>query len=817
MHPTKLIPAIALVLIAAVALAQDPSASPQPLVVPGTKPTVLYDNCYPNACVGLLHPTHWPFSPIPRPQALVAIGSPAFGDYYNLTNQLLYLGVFLDPPVSRWFSGPIIPGNIMSGLANLTTGIGIGFTALGEFVAMLDNGVGGGLALARYSTTTFDLRVTESWATNETSILPYQWINGWTLSANLTIKDDSVQKNYWIFLHAFAVYSNATHAGGGRGIALNISTAPYGTSPSSVYPPGRWDWWLIPFNSIDIMPFTIVYDSPRLLIATGGVNKTISLREFNDDLWGVFVNINVNFTLIFPKAWPYAIVYYNYSVTVSKDKLFLPSVFLNSTAFTIRFEIDQVNGAPAVGQPVGSYEAMIFTPLSCGSEDYILLHATPYAMHFRNITMFAAAYPAATEFTPLASTEFVPYRLNRFDILLEPGYQRDSLADAGGSSGDIPLVILQWSSGTLDYEAHGTTPATYRNGVMFVYGYAYNVTDWVAASSPDPYIQALVERTILHLPTFIFGGTLVCGDFNDFRLGVVGSMADPTDVLALSYAAHFFSLVWSWFGLDVAPGAFQNLYTGSPATGMAGFIGLRNFGGLPVVLARRSGTFPYFYDSYNRFALNKTFMLNTLRVMPEFEQNPLPPPPFYVHRFTTVTVGGPFVNMFTRYAQDFAWYAPFIHNYMTAPFPFAFSSYYTAHSPFVGSLFTTVWNSRRLFTANNAWPPVTNAPTVGYAVISTAVDPNGTVILQVWGANAQDTYFAAKLVKDRWFDFTAEPVHIVVFTYRYDWPYPYSPPSPYFVTADVYRLSPIRRPELMNTYRLERVFIAGAPDDIRFQ
>ncbi len=29
----------------------------------------------------------------------------------------------------------------------------------------------------------------------------------------------------------------------------------------------------------------------------------------------------------------------------------------------------------------------------------------------------------------------------------------------------------------------------------------------------------------------------------------------------------------------------------------------------------------------------------------------------------TFTVGGPIVNMLTRYTQDFAWYAPFIHDY----------------------------------------------------------------------------------------------------------------------------------------------------------
>ena len=806
MLPTKVTPVLALVLIAAAALAQSPYEGPEPLV-PGTNPTVLYDNCYPNACVGRLTLDHWPFTSImpTPPRALVAIGSPAFGDYYNLTNQLLYLGVTLNPPVSRWFGRPIIPGNIKSGLRNLTTGIGIGFTALGEFVATLDNGIGGGLALARYNTANSDLEKTEIWATKDiSSINPAEWINGWTLSANLTIKDDSNQKNYWIFLHAFAVYSNISHAGGGRGVALNITTALYGTPLS--YPPNRWR--LLPFTSADIKPFTIVYDSPRLLIATGGVMKTVNLATLGDGLPAVIVTIDVNFTLVFPKAWPYAIVYYNYSVTAARGVVISPiRLYLNSTAFSIRFEIVQVNGAPVVG----TYNATIFTlttPAACagGGVGYNLLHATPNAMQFRNITMFAAVYPKAKEFTPMRFSNFVPYKTNNFNIVLPTGYQRATLASEGGSEGDIPLVILQWSSGRLDYLATTPAPATYRNGTMFVYGYAYNVTNWVAAKSPDPYIRALVERTVLHLPTFTFGGTQVCGHFHDFKLGVVGSMADPTDVLALSYGARFFFS--PWFGLDVAPGAFQNLYTGSSTTGMAGFIGLRNFGGLPVVLARRSSTFPYFYDSYNRFALNKTYMLNTLMV--QFDPSTIPPGV----RYTTLTVGGPVVNMFTRYTQDFVWYAPFIHDYMTAPFPFSFSNYYMAHSPYIGSLFTAVWNSARLFTATNTWPPVTNAPTVGYAIISTAVDPNGTVIMQIWGANAQDTYYAAKLLNDRWFDFDTAPVHIVVFTYRYNWPYPYNPP-PHFVTADVYKLSPIMRPELLNTYRLKRV--PGPPVDIKFE
>jgi hypothetical protein len=273
-------------------------------------------------------------------------------------------------------------------------------------------------------------------------------------------------------------------------------------------------------------------------------------------------------------------------------------------------------------------------------------------------------------------------------------------------------------------------------------------------------------------------------------------MADPTDVLALGYVADVVEA--PWYGLDIAPGAFQNLYTGSSATGIHRFIRLRNFGGLPVVLARLSNTFPYFYDRYYRFAFNRTFMLNIERV---------------VGGGATFTMGGPIVNMLTRYTQDFAWYAPFIHDYRTAPFPFNFSRYYVAHTPYIGSLFTTVWNTARLFTANNAWPPIADRER-GYAIISITVDPNGTVILQIWGANAQDTYYAAKLLMDRRNDFNTAPVHIVVFTYRYNWPYPYNPP-PYFVTADVYMLSPIMRPEYMNTYRLK--IVTGPPVDIRFE
>jgi len=498
---------------------------------------------------------------------------------------------------------------------------------------------------------------------------------------------------------------------------------------------------------------------------------------------GAYVIIDVNFTLIFPKAWPYAIVYYNYSVTASIASKLLPyPMYLNSTAFSIRFEIDQVNGAPGAG----TYNATIFTTESCRQKEYTLLLATPYATDFRNITMFAAAYPAATEFTPLKLGKLIPYRLNNFDIVLPTGYKNATLAGEGGSPGNIPFVILQWSSSKLNYKSVAGTPVTYKGGVMFVYGYAYNVTNWAASNQPDPYIKALIEKTVLHLPTLspaVCTATVeACGTNFNFKIGVAGSMAEPTDVLALGYVANVVGA--PWYGLDIAPGAFWNRFTASSTAGIASFVGLRNFGGLPVVLAKLSNTFPYFYDKYYRFAFNKTFMLNLVSV---------------VGGSATFTVGGPVVNMLTRYTQDFAWYAPFIHNYRTVPFPFAFDKYYVACSSCMGSLFTTVWNTARLFTANNTWPPITDKKTVGYAIISTAVDPNGTVILQVWGANAQDTYFAGKLLYNATNSFTDAPAYIIEFTYDYSWPYPY---GPYFVTANVYKLSTTESPTLVDTFGL---------------
>jgi len=108
--------------------------APVSLTVPGDRPTN-YEGCYPNDCVGQLHPTHWPFGGTP-PTALVASGSPAYGDYYKTTLCFRYLGL---NPVEGLFS------------RNVSNAIRIGFTQFGGFVAMLSDGKAGGISMAFYN------------------------------------------------------------------------------------------------------------------------------------------------------------------------------------------------------------------------------------------------------------------------------------------------------------------------------------------------------------------------------------------------------------------------------------------------------------------------------------------------------------------------------------------------------------------------------------------------------------------------------------------------------------------------------------------
>ncbi len=733
---------LALLVLTLLLYAQATIPEKEPAVTPGTKATYLYAGAYPNALVGVLYPDHWPF-PGPAPPALVAVGSPVYGDYYNLTNQLRYLLNITD----KTTLANNYPGykKVIQNTGGATPGIGIGFTALGEFVAVLNNGVGGGLAVAPYNRPDV-LSITESWATQGISYInPSDWLNGWTLSANLTIPASDLGKYYYIFIHAFAVYSNRTHAGGGRGVAFNITMKDAPQKPAP-YPVDGKQWILLPFTSSDYK-MDVLYDSPRLLIAKGYVTKTIDLGTYKPDLMGASVTIRVDWTLIFPKAWNYAIVYYNYTVKADMASKLLPfPMYLNGTAFSIRFEIDQISKGP----DALTSNATIFNRTTCKGTAYQLLHATPAFMN--NITMFAAVYPVATQYTPYGLAYLVPYRLNNFGIVLPPNKKETTI------SNKIPFVIFQWYKNFTGAYALPGKPYVYSNGTMFVYGYAYNLTEWARNNKPDVYIESLVNKTVFELPTLqkgvtqCFNGGAQCSTSFRFKYGVVGSMADPTDVLAAMYVSVLFNNTYS--ALDIAPNAFQNLYTGYSSGGMSNFVKLWNFGGIPHILAIRNASFPYFYDRYLRFSIDNASLIKQLvtprRIVIDASYT------------TMFTVGGPFVNMLTRYVQDFAWYVPFTSTYTAAPYPFNFSKFYKAM--YDGFVISVVWNNLTRPAFNTQWPPRPGAAT-GLAVVSTAVDPNGTVILQVWGMNTQDTYWGAFILKKDFGIFTDAPAYIIIINY----------------------------------------------------
>jgi len=107
---------------------------PLPLAVSGDRPTS-YVGFHPNARIDQLHPTHWPFGGTTF-TALIASGFSAYGDYYNITIFFQYLGL---TPIKDLFSG------------NTSNAIRIGFTQLGEFVAMVNDRATGGISMAFYN------------------------------------------------------------------------------------------------------------------------------------------------------------------------------------------------------------------------------------------------------------------------------------------------------------------------------------------------------------------------------------------------------------------------------------------------------------------------------------------------------------------------------------------------------------------------------------------------------------------------------------------------------------------------------------------
>ncbi|MCU7787791.1 hypothetical protein ODS41_07680 [Pyrobaculum sp. 3827-6] len=739
--------------------------------VPGTNPTVLYNTCYPNACTGNLWYDHWPFGGTP-PLALVAIGSPAYGDFYNITRQLVALGLNVDPSFVKRFNN------------NGTNTIGIGFTQFGEFAATINymgQPLGGGLSFADYNRPNLLSRY-ETWTTQ--IVQPKDWINGWTLSLNITfIPNDPTLVNYkYITIHAFATYSNRTHAGGGRGVVLNITNTQTPTPPN---PLTLKNWIYFPLQSSGLR---IIYDSPRLLVANGSSYASINLESIDPTL-PITVNLKVWYTLIFPKAWPYAIIYYNYTVSVTQGKLTAGGqIYLNSTAFSIRYEIDQVNAAG----PASSNATIFAKQQFCGKQADIL-HALPSATQFRNITMFTVVYPSATEYSVYAPDYIAPVSIPfNYRIVLPTGTARATYSPAPF----IPFVIHQWKY-RLDKLVPAPGAATYSGGAMFIYGYTRNMTNWAELNKPDLYISSLVEYTILGIPKLYLpsfgdpalgsspGGNpyhnktyphiLTCSGVRYIPCpqggaciieipgyepvyGVVGAYSFVGDVLALGFVTR----VTYYMAFDVAPTDYAGSYP--PAA-----INLPNFGGFAVVLGLYPGG--SFIDNYGRAGLARTIFAGR----------------FNVSSTSIVTVGGPVPNLMTRYAQDFFWFVPFVADYAGVKVYAPPGTYY-ADSAFKSRLVPTVWNNMTLLPANTAWPPQYGGNR-GLGVVGSTIDPNGTVIVQVWGMSAQDTYWTAWALQylpsniPGYYGYNA---YLFSITYYTSGPYTYLPQR-----VDVYVVDPV--------------------------
>jgi len=654
------------------------ATTPEPAAVnPGDRPTN-YVGCYPNACVGHLHPTHWPFGGTP-PTALVASGSPAYGDYYNTTLFFQYLGL---TPIEDLFPG------------NASNAIRIGFTQFGEFVAMLDDGTAGGISMAFYNRPDMFARY-EMWATNNIPFIPpSDWINGWTLSANLS----APAGNKFIMFHMYAVYSNRTHAGGGKGLVLYYNQTG---RPTRWPDASHWRWF-----PVQAAPLEVVYDSPRLLIARGSTYFVGDLGDLTGDVYysGFKLTAYVNYTLVFPKAFPYAIIYYNYTIDVYVATKLGAGLLFQNASFTIRFELDQLNARDTAA----TLRVTVFD-LPFGGQTGHLLHATPKPLPespYNNVTFFALVWPAVTEIN-VSALDYIPvHTLNNYRILLPTGARLDDAQDL------IPFVIFQQKE-TLDFVARIGEYATYRGGRMFVYGITKNSTNWADTPSPDEYIRYMLTYTLFEIQWFTLP---------NWYFKVIPSRGHIADVLAASML---------WWGpisaLDVAPLGYGTV---DPLS-MGGFVGLPNYGGVPGVLALMRSVAPWFVDSYSRAGLLPYLLYNGT---------------FYRHIYNIWArvaggwlwaVGGPSPNLLARYAQDMAWWSVFVSDYAGDFFNPADTyrvSPLRAGRPFLGA-----WNGLFQPTVTTTWPPAPNQ--TGYGVIAVSVDPNGTKIIQFWGANAQDTYW----------------------------------------------------------------------------
>jgi hypothetical protein len=298
----------------------------------------------------------------------------------------------------------------------------------------------------------------------------------------------------------------------------------------------------------------------------GGVGAMTGDNYFD----GYKLTAYVNYTLVFPKAFPYAIIYYNYTIGVYVATKLGAGIRFQNAYFTIRFELDQLNAR----NTAATLRVSVFD-LPFGGQTGYLLHATPKRLPgspYNNVTFFALVWPSVTEIN-VSAIDYIPvYKLNNYKILLPTGSRLNDTQDR------IPFVIFQQKE-TLDMVKGIGERATYKGGRMFVYGLTKNSTNWAATPTYDQFINALINYTL-----FDIGPGLPNQQFR-----VVPSRDHIADVLGSGFIRGIPVL-------DVAPLVYGTV---DPLT-MAGFVGLPNYGGVPATLARMTAGSPWFVDAYSR-------------------------------------------------------------------------------------------------------------------------------------------------------------------------------------------------------------------------
>jgi len=707
MHNPKLAILMAIAVITALAFATQPPALPAS--TPGTQPSTIGCLEYPKVCLN--NDTNIEQWNKKLSQALVASGSAPWGDVYNLAMLLQAAGL-----------NPDDYSDFIDNNGGRVPGISIGFNQWGEFVAVLKNNVGGGIAVARFNSPT-EFRQTESWVTN---VIPANdWINGWAFAANITYQGTS--DIFCIRVVVFATYSNRTDAGAGKGAAVNVTKGK--CTSDLAWPRSRKYWVIIPPTSTNIKAapnLTIVLNTTRLLVARAGLSfdlssaiDEIASKNAWADLSGTKLIYNINYTLVFPKAFPYALIYYNWTMSIMISKFAL-GAWINSTAFTVRYELDFYNGA---GKPVGAY--MYYYPNRPMILDRSFDYFVATSGDKQELLFFSAVYPSTTEFHVQEGSRIAPLSTTGFNMFLPTGTR----VSEPTTQPSTPFVIHQWkyTYGTKGIEVRPAIATVVKNGTLFVYGMVYNGSKAYIA------VEKILDATIFsaRLTTY-YGGSYKYPDTMPTVWFTVGRDAIPTtDSLGVGYITLRFlatieylyeSLIGYFLAVDKSP--IDNPGWGADT--------------IPSLVFCRDPTLRDYVDSFNRVRLKPYFNLTAVNVW------------YPVAGSIVATVGGPVVNLVTRYTQDFAWVSPFL-----------FDS---------GTVVVPVWNIYDTF--RSTWTQRSRIYT-GYAVISVAFDANGTTLFQVWGYTAEDTYWASFIFSQVAFNdiithlLSDATVAVVEFTYQY--------------------------------------------------